>query len=107
MANDAKDRMVFLDDFHAIDKNVLICNNGNYGKHPIDPASALEFCPLCKTLLPACVSHESLKCGVIANEAASRHIIKSGSIFCPITRGDIQVGMGSACEICPNCGAYL
>lgn len=107
MANDRKDGVDFLDDFHAIDKNVLICNKEEYKRHPINPASALECCPICKALLPSSVFHGAQKRKAISKAPTNQHLIKKESIFCPRKGEDIQVGMGSACEICPHCGAYL
>lgn len=107
MADDKKGGVVFLDDFHAIDKSVLICNNENYGTYPINPASALEVCPLCKSLLPSSVFHGAQKRKAISEAPTNQHLIKKESIFCPRKGEDVQVGMGSACEICPYCGAYL
>ena len=107
MAKGKQEEMDFLDDFHAIQGNVLICNKAEYRKYPINPASALEVCPLCKSLLPSAEYHVSLKCDVIVNAPTSRHLIKRESIFCPSKGADIRIGMGSACEICPECGIYL
>lgn len=106
---DKKDGMIFLNDFHAIDrkKKVIICNRESYMEYPIDLASALEFCPFCKELLPACAAHRSLKRNVTDNAAPTKHLVKEENIFCPTNGTSTPVGMGSACEICPSCGVFL
>ncbi len=107
MAKGKQEEMDFLDDFHAIQGNVLICNKAEYRKYPINPASALEVCPLCKVLLPSSASHKLPERKVITKAPAKEHSIKKESIFCPQKGEDIRVGMGSALEICPHCGIYL
>lgn len=99
--------MIFLDDFHAIDGNVLICNNGDYAKYPISKISALECCPICEVLLPAGMVHSPPKRELVAGKADGKHHIKPEDIYCPVKGVDTRVGIGSACEICPACGVPL
>jgi|GEM_PF-1158684 len=107
MSEDKEGEMIFLDDLHAIDKGVLICNNGNYATYPINLTSALECCPICETLLPAGALRGPQKRKLNPKTQPCQHVVKKESIFCPMKGKDIWVGMGAACEICPECGVYL